>query len=320
MARARSGFSPLVGFVLGAILPIGSASAAVDVLTERYDDARLGANLAETQLTTATVNVGSFGKLWSYSVSGSVYAQPLYVHDVAIPGQGTHNVLYVATMNDMLYAFDADSSNDAPLFSLDLASEVPGEFVVCVDDALGFNDNIIGNIGVESTPVIDLSTNTIYVLVRTETSDSGACNGSNPAFIQRLHALDMTTFEERAGSPVVIAGSVPGNGSGSSGGMITFDARIADQRSSLALSNGRVFIAWAGHSDQFAYHGWVMAYDAATLQQTMIWSAAPDGTSFNGAGVWMAGRAPTIDASGNVYYTTGNGTWDGTTNFGVSFV
>jgi hypothetical protein len=320
MIRKGRGLASLAGFALGAVVPIGSAIAAVDVVTERYDDARLGANLAETQLTTSNVNVDAFGKLWSYPVSGSVYAQPLYVHDVAIPGQGTHNVLYVATMNDMLYAFDADSASDTPLFSLDLAGEVPGEFVVCVDDALGFNDNIIGNIGIESTPVIDLATHTIYVLARTETSDSGACHGSNPAYIQRLHALDMTTFEEKPGSPVVIAGSVPGNGSGSSGGRITFDARIADQRSSLALSNGRVFIAWSGHSDQFNYHGWVMAYDAATLQQTMIWSAAPDGTGFNGAGIWMAGRAPTVDAAGNVYYTTGNGTWDGTTNFGESFV
>jgi hypothetical protein len=310
--------------VPGALLAVSLAHAQIDVVTERYDDARTGANLSETTLNTSNVNVGSFGKLWSYTVSGSVYAQPLYVRNVAIPGQGTHNVLYVVTMNDMLYAFDADSSNGTPLLSLDIAGLVPGEFPTCVDDALGFNDNIIGNIGVESTPVIDLSTSTIYLLARTETSDSGACHGANPAFIQRLHALDMTTFEERSGSPVVIGGSVPGNGSGSSGGMITFDAKIADQRSSLALSNGRVFIAWAGHSDQFNYHGWVMAYDAATLQQTMIWSAAPDGTPFNGGGVWMAGRAPAVDADGNVYYVTGNGTWDldmpDARNYGESFV
>lgn len=319
MSSAARSIARLFFCVLGTALPF-AASAQIDVTTERYDDARLGANLQETQLTTANINVDSFGKLWSYTVSGSVYAQPLYVHDLAIPGQGTHDVLFVATMNDMLYAFDADASQDAPLYSIDLASEVPGEFVVCVDDALGFNDNIIGNIGIESTPVIDLATNTIYVVVRTETSDSGACHGANRTYIQRLHALDMTTFEEKPGSPVVIGGSVPGNGSGSVDGVITFDARIADQRSSLALSNGRLFIAWSGHSDQFAYHGWVMGYDAATLQQTMIWSSAPDGSSFNGAGIWMAGRAPTIDADGNVYYTTGNGTWDGTTNFGESFV
>ncbi|HET7923443.1 MAG TPA: DUF1735 domain-containing protein, partial [Rhodanobacteraceae bacterium] len=201
---------------------------------------------------------------------------------------------------------------------------VPGEFPACIPDILGYNDNIIGTVGIESTPVIDRSTNTIYLVARTETSSTGACQGSNPTFIQRLHALDMTTFEERPGSPVVLGGSVACNpsagGSACNGGTLTFDSRIEDQRSSLALSNGRIFVAWSGHSDQFAYHGWVMVYDAATLQQTMIWSSAPDGTSFNGGGIWMAGRAPVIDASNNVYYTTGNGTWDGVTNFGESFV
>jgi hypothetical protein len=297
-----------------------AAIAQVDVVTERYDDARLGANLAETTLTTSNVDVNDFGKLWSYTVSGSVYAQPLYVHNVTIPGQGAHNVLYVVTMNDMLYAFDADSSVDAPLASLDISTQVPDEFPVCVQDALGFNDNIIGNIGIESTPVIDLSTNTIYLLARTEKSDTGACGGSNRSYAQRLHALDLSTFEERPGSPVDVGGSVPGNGSGSQGGMITFDPKISDQRSSLALTNGRIFIAWSAHSDQFSYHGWVMAYDAATLQQTMIFSSAPDGQPFNGAGIWMGGRAPAVDADGNVYYSTGNGTWDGVTNFGESFI
>src|SRR4051794_12571159 len=119
-----SGFASRVGVVLGILAPFAHAIAGVDVLTERYDDARLGANLTETELTTSNVNTASFGKLWSYTVSGSVYAQPLLVHDVALPGQGTHDVLYVATMNDMLYAFDADSSADTPLFSIDLASEV----------------------------------------------------------------------------------------------------------------------------------------------------------------------------------------------------
>lgn len=320
MVSKGSGLAPRLGFVLGVLVPVASAIAGIDVVTERYDDARLGANLAETQLNTSNVAGATFGKLWSYTVSGSVYAQPLYVHDLAIAGQGTHNVLFVATMNDMLYAFDADSSTDAPLYSRDITTEFAGEFPACIPDVLGYNDNIIGNIGIESTPVIDRASNTIYLVARTETSDTGACQGGHPTFIQRLHALDLTTFEEKPGSPVVLGGSVPGHGSGSVGGVLTFNPKIEDQRSSLALSNGRVFIAWSGHSDQFEYHGWVMAYDAATLQQTMIWSSAPDGTSFNGGGIWMAGRAPTIDATGNVYYTTGNGTWDGVTNFGESFV
>lgn len=306
----------------GASAPFDSARAQIDIVTERYDGSRLGANLQETQLDTSNVNVSSFGKLWSYTVSGSVYAQPLYVRNVSIAG-GTHNVLYVVTMNDIVYAFDADSSTDAPLVSFDVTSEAPaGSFPPCIADILGFNDNIIGNVGIESTPVIDLSTNTIYVVARLEHSDSGACGGTNRTFTQSLHALDMTTFAERSGSPVVIGGSVPCAGSGTScnAGTLTFDPKIEDQRSSLALSNGRVFIAWSSHSDQLPYHGWVMAYDATTLTQTMIWSSAPDGTPFNGAGVWMGGRAPAVDADNNVYYTTGNGTWDGVTNFGESFV
>lgn len=301
---------------IGAAIPFGSALAQIDVTTERYDGARLGANLQETQLNTSNVNVNTFGKLWSYTVSGSVYAQPLYVRNVTIAG-GTHNVLYVVTMNDMVYAFDADSSTDAPLLSFDLTSEVPGSFPACIDDILGFNDNIIGNVGIESTPVIDLATNTIYLVARTEETDNGACGGGNPTFWQRLHALDMTTLQEKAGSPVILGGSVPGNGDGSVAGTLTFVPQIEDQRSSLAYSNGRVFIAWSSHSDVFSYHGWIMVYDATTLQQTMIWSSSPDGSQ---SGIWMGGRAPAIDADGNVYYTTGNGSWDGVTNFGESFV
>lgn len=322
MLRRGSGVAPLLGLALGVAVPFGSAFAQIDILAERYDDSRSGANLTETALDTSNVNVSTFGKLWSYTVSGSVYAQPLYVHDLAVPGQGTHNVLLVATMNDMIYAFDADSPVDAPLYSRDMTSN--GEFAPCIIDVLGYNDNIIGNVGIEGTPVIDRATNTIWFVARTETTDTGQCGGANPAFTQRLHALDLTTFAEKPGSPVVLGGSVPcnpsGGGSACNGGTLTFDSKIEDQRSSLALSNGRVFIAWSGHSDQFAYHGWVMVYDAATLQQTRIWSSAPDGTSFNGGGIWMAGRAPVVDASNNVYYTTGNGTWDGDTNFGESFV
>jgi len=300
--------------VLAAALPL-AADAQLDITTERYDDARLGANLSETVLNTANVNVDAFGKLWSYTVSGSVYAQPLYVRNVAIAG-GTHNVLYIVTMNDWVYAFDADSNEDAPLVSFDLTTLVDGSTPIPILDILGFNDNIIGNVGIESTPVIDLATNTMYLVARTR--EMGAnCGTHNPTFCQKLHAIDIRTLQEKPGSPVVIQGSVPGTGSGSSGGTLSFDPKIEDQRASLALSNGRVFVAWSSHSDQFNYHGWVMAYDAATLQQTMIWSSSPDGEQ---GGIWMSGRAPAIDAAGNVYYTTGNGSWDGETNFGESFV
>ena len=301
------------------LTPSAAATAQVDVVTERYDANRLGANLQEVQLTTANVNATNFGKLWSYTVSGSVYAQPLYVRNVAIPGQGLHNVVYVVTMNDWIYAFDADSNADTPLLSLDLTTEVPGSTSIPIIAILGYNDNIIGNVGIESTPHIDLASNTMYLVARTR--ELGAnCGPKNPTFCQRLHAIDISTLAEKSGSPVLLGGSVPGHGNGSVAGVLSFDPKVEDQRASLAYSNGRIFIAWAAHSDQFAYHGWVMAYDATTLQQTMIWCSTPDGTAFNGGGIWMAGRAPAVDAQGNVYFITGNGTYDATSNFGQSIV
>jgi len=292
------------------------AVAQIDITTERYDDSRLGANLSETQLNASNINVASFGKLWSYTVSGSVYAQPLYVRSVTIPGQGTHNVLYVVTMNDVVYAFDADSPNDTPLLSLDLTTQVPGSTPVPINDIVG-PVNIVGNMGIESTPYIDLSTNTMYLVAQTK-EDVGSCGTvRNGRYCHRIHALDITTFEEKFGGPTMILGSVPGNGAGSSGGVLTFDALLEDQRSSLAYAGGKIFMTWSSHEDAFNYHGWIMSYDATTMQQTSIWSTTPNGIQ---GGVWMAGRAPVVDANGNVYYMTGNGSWDGIDNFGESFI
>lgn len=290
--------------------------AQVNVLTERYDQSRLGANLTETQLTTSNVNVNSFGKLWSYSVSGSVYAQSLYVRNVAIAGNGTHNVLYIATMNDMVYAFDADSNSNVPLLSLDLTQEVAGSTPVPVTDIVGPGLNIVGNIGITGTPHIDPVTNTMYLVARTKEPGSN-CGSVNGNYCQRLHALDITNFTEKFGGPVVIQGSVPGTGNGSQSGTLVFDPKIHNQRSSLALANGQIFIGWASHEDQNPYHGWVMSYNASTLKQTGIWSSTPDGAE---GGVWMAGWAPTVDTSNNVYYIAGNGDWNGTRNFGESIL
>lgn len=304
-------------FFLGLLSLVALPSLAqINVTTERYDQSRSGANLNETQLNTSNVNANTFGKLWSYSVSGSVQAQPLYVQNVAIPGKGTHNVLYVVTMNDVIYGFDADSSSNTPLLSLDLTSQVAGSTPVPITDIVGPGLNVVGNVGIESTPVIDLSAKTIYLVARTKQSGT-SCGTVNGNYCQRLHALDMTTFAEKFGGPVVIQGHVSGTGNASVGGTLTFDPKIHNQRASLALANGQIFVAWASHEDQQPYHGWVMSYNAATLQQNGIWSSSPDG--FEG-GVWMAGRAPAVDASGNVYYTVGNGDWNGTRNFGESMV
>jgi len=305
----------LLLFVLLCSCARGS-SAQINITTERYDQSRLGANLNETQLNTSNVNVNTFGKLWSYQVSGSVYAQPLYVQNVTIPGKGTHNVLYVVTMNDIVYAFDADSSSNTPLLSLDLTTQVAGSTPVPITDIVGPGLNIVGNVGIESTPYIDLPTNTMYLVARTKES-ADTCGTVNGNYCQRLHALDITTFAEKFGGPVVVQGSVLGTGNASVGGTLAFDPKIHNQRSSLALASGQISIAWASHEDENPYHGWVMSYNASNLQQTGIWCSTPDGFM---AGIWMAGRGPAVDASGNVYYMVGNGDWNGTRNFGESML
>lgn len=278
--------------------------AQVNVPTERYDNARTGANLLETTLTTSNVSVNTFGKLWSYTVSGSVQAQPLYLQNISINGVAC-NVLFIATMNDVVYAFNADSSSNTPLWTVDLTTRsAAGTTPVPIVDIVQSNTlNVVGNVGIESTPVIDTTTNTMYLVARTKESGQ---------YFQRLHALDITTGAEKFGGPTVISGSVKGNGTANSGGVLTFNSLIENQRSGLALANGQILIAWASHEDLNPYHGWVMSYSATTLQQTGIFCTTPNGSM---GGVWMSGRAPAVDAAGNVYYITGNGTWDGSTNF-----
>lgn len=280
--------------------------AHADVLTERYDNSRSGANLAETALTTENVDTTRFGKLWAYAVDGSVYAQPLYVAGVNVAGAGTRNVLYVATMNDVVYAFDADSA--ATVWVRDLRDPAAGIGAVPIVDLTGnYNNlNIVGSVGIESTPVIDRATNTLYLVARTK---------ENGNYVQRLHALDIANGAERANSPVLVEGSVGGIGDG--GTKVNFSPRTANQRASLALANGQVYIAWASHEDIAPWHGWVMSYDKTALNRTGILCATPDGAD---GGIWMGGRAPTVDADGNVYYMVGNGDWNGSSNFGQSFI
>ena len=295
----------LVWLFLVLLTPFQVARSQVTVPTERYDNSRTGANLGETVLNAGNVNVSQFGKLWSYAVSGSVQAQPLYVPGLNIPGKGTANVLYVVTMNDVVYAFDAD--HVATVWTLDLTNPAAGVTPVPIVDIVNSNSlNIVGNVGIESTPVIDLNTNTMYLVARTK---------ENGSYFQRLHALDLLTGAERTGSPVTISGSVTGTAGTS--GVLTFDPKIEQQRASLALAGGQVIIAWSSHEDINPYHGWIMAYDAKTLARSGIFCVSPDGVQ---AGVWQAGRAPVVDATGNVYFQTGNGDWNGARNFGQSFL
>jgi hypothetical protein len=295
---------------------VPTSRAQVNIFAERYDNSRTGSNLSETQLNTSNVNVSQFGKLWTYPVDGSIQAQPLYVSNLAISGQGNLNVLFVVTMNDVIYALNADSNagpNGGVLWKRDFRNPTAGVTPVPIRDIVGTDGlNITGNVGIESTPVIDPTSNTIYLVVRTKET-----SGSSVQYFQRLHALDITNGNGKFGGPTVIQGSVKGIGTASSGATITFNALIHNQRASLAIANGMIFIAWASHEDLNPYHGWIMTYNAQTLQQSGIFNSSPNGSE---GGIWMAGHAPAVDSIGNVYYTVGNGDWDGTTNFGESLL
>jgi hypothetical protein len=334
------------GLLAGLLLCTSvTASAQISILTNRYDNARTGANLSETQLNTSNVSVNNFGKLWSYAVDGAVFGQPLYVPGLTISG-GKHNVLYVATMNDKVYALDADTN--VPLWCISFTSDtssgacpnpsnlsvaigtspVPMEDLIPRSDATSYN--IVGNIGIESTPVIDNTTNTMYLVARTkETSGTCALNYLlNNNYCQRIHAINIVDGTEKFGGPTTIAGSVSGIGTGSSSGLVTFDPALGNQRPGLALVNGQIFIAWASHEDLPSnYHGWVMSYSASNLMRTGIFCVTPnsqDATpmSHDGGkgGIWMWGRAPAVDSAGTVYFMSGNGEYDGVTEFGDSVI
>ena len=290
-------------FAIAVALPL---AAQVSVLTYQYDVSRAGANLSETILTPGTVNVAQFGKLFSDPVDGYIYAQPLYVPSVNIPGKGLHNVVYVATEHDSVYAFDADGSA-APLWHVSFLGSSAGVTTVPYQDT--GCDQIVPEIGVTGTPVIDPKTGTLYVVAMTKESGN---------YVQRLHALDIASGQERNGSPVVIQASVPGNGEG--GGTVTFRAKDYKQRPGLLLLNGVVYTSWSSHCDIGSYHGWLIGYNAATLQQESIYNSTPNG---NEASFWAGGAAPAADSAGNIYVVTGNGSFDyatGGPDLGESYI
>jgi len=272
-------------------------SAQVAVTTQHNDNYRTGQNISETILTPANVNQTQFGKLFSQAVDGYIYAQPLYVPNVNVPGKGTHNIVYVATEHDSVYAFDADNNsgaNAAPLWQTSFINPAKGITTVSSSD-VGCSD-LVPEIGITGTPVIDLSSNTMYVLAKTK---------ENGSFVQRLHALDITTGAEKLGGPVVILAQVKGTGEG--GNIIVFNPLRQAQRPGLVLQNGNVYIAWASHCDIGPYHGWLLAYDAQTLLQKGVWNSTRNGGL---GGIWMAGSGIASDAKNYVYVPTGNGTFD----------
>jgi hypothetical protein len=280
------------------------------VLGWHNDTGVTGQNLKETTLATANVNQNTFGKLFSYALDDQAYAQPLYVANVTFPGAGQHNVVYVATESNTVYAFDADGNTPTPLWKQSLM--VPGASPVDGSKTgAGIGGPITPNVGITGTPVIDGSTGTLYVV--SVTQESGGQ-------VHRLHALDISSGNEKFGGPVIIQASVAGSGAGSSNGQISFDPTLELQRSALAQVNGVVYIAWASYQDFGNYHGWIIGYDSSTLQQVRVWNATPNGRA---GGIWMAGARLSSDSSGNLFVAIGNGTFDahnGGQDYGDSFV
>ncbi len=316
----------LIAFLALAVGPSVSRGAGplVNVLTRHNDIGRSGDNLREVFLTTSNVRPGQFGKLFTRTVDGQIYAQPLYVSNVAFANGTTRNVVIVATMHNTVYAFDADDpAASTPIWQVSLGPSIP-----VPDPTFGYRYGPFFDIKVEvgalSTPVIDIATQTIYLDAATKEgvgqNPAGVDAGQGPVYLHRLHALDLLTGMEKFGGPVVVAGSVPGTGAGSSGGVVTFDPHQHMQRPALLLSNGLLYIAYGSYADTDPYHGWVFAYDPASLQPMTIYCTTPN--AGEGA-IWQTGEGLAADGNGHLFMITGNGDFDrdvGGADLGDSFI
>jgi hypothetical protein len=269
--------------------------AQVDVLTQHNDNARTGTNLKETVLTPANVNRAQFGMLFKRTVDDQLYTQPLVVTGVVVGG-GTRDLVYVTTVNNSVYAFDAnDGDTSLPVWHVNFGTpaNVHSTDFGCLD--------INGQMGIIGTPVIDKERGILYVVALTR---AGALTGPLSGFTQRLHALDLATGADLPESPVAINAQ-------------DFNALMQNQRPALMLANGMVYVGYASHCDKEPYHGFLMAYDAKTLQQVSVLNTSPTGSE---ASIWQSGQGPAADEEGNVYVVTGNGSWDGVRNFSESFM
>lgn len=299
--RARA----VVVCVLSVFAGMTVGQAQVAVTTWHYDNARSGANPNETNLTPQNVNSGEFGKLFTQPVDGPVIGQALYLPGVTIPGAGVHNVVYAVTMHDSVYAFDADSAtgkNAHPLwhtsFLTNGATPVPIALQGCQPTTKWTE------VGIVSTPVIDPVAGTLYVVAKTH---------ENSAFVHRLHALDVATGLEKTGSPIVITASYLFAGKNN----IFQDAQQVN-RPALLLENGNLYIAFGSNGCRGGKEqGWVVAYDASTLQPTGAFDDEPGGSA---AAIWMRGGGLSADSLGNIYAATADGDFTPGTNFGQSVI
>lgn len=273
--------------------PTGSGNA--NVLTYHNDNARDGLNDREIVLTGANVNSADFGKIGFFSMDGRVDAQPLYVSALNVGG-ATHNMVFAASEHDSVYAFDADSGQVLWRVSLLGAGETPSDDRGC--------NQVSPEIGVTATPVIDLNAGahgTIYVVAMSKDASGN--------YFQRLHALDLTTGAELAGSPVAVQAKYPGSGDNSANGYVVFDPAQYKERPGLLLLNGTVYTFWSSHCDIRPYTGWIIAYNETTLAQTAVLDITPNG---NEASIWASGAGPAADANGNLYFLAANGSFETT--------
>jgi outer membrane protein assembly factor BamB len=279
---------------LGLVFGLSSSLAGQDILTYHNDNARTGQNLRETILTLSNVNPSNFGKLLVIPADGKVDAQPLYKSHVLIPGKGAHNVLYVATEHDSVYAFDADTGAELWRSSMLKPGETPSDDRGCMQ--------VTPEIGVTATSVIDPAAGphgTIYVVAMSK-------NASGQYF-QRLHALDLATGQEEFGGPVDIHATYPGVGDDSRNGKMIFDPKQYKERPGLLLVGHTIITAWSSHCDYRPYTGWIMAYNEYTMKQTGVLNITPNGTE---GAFWSSGAGPAADSSGAIYLLAGNGAFD----------
>jgi hypothetical protein len=296
----------LVPAALMAMRPTRPPSPApANVLTWHNDNSHTGQYLNEVILSPSNVNSTQFGKLGSYPVDGQIYAQPLYWKGLNISGQGSHDVVFVATENDSVYAFDADNpgANPNPLWHASFTNPPGVTAIPCGDITSSCHVDPV--VGITGTPVIDPTSKTLYVIARTKETA-----GSNVTYPQRLHALDITTGAEKFGGPVTITASV---------GSVTFDTLHAGQRPGLLMIAGKngahnvIYIAWAGFTDKLVttgLNGWVMAYDGETLAQLGVFNTTPNGKN---GGIWGSGGGLAADSAGTLYASTGDGNFDAST-------
>jgi len=291
--RARLSIAAFL-LVTAAAARTVTPAGPIDLVTYHNDNARTGQNLNEPILNASNVTMSSFGKVGFFATDGKVDAQPLFLSGVSIPGQGVHDVLYVATEHGSVYAFDAYAGIVLWRVSTLASGETTSDGRSC--------SQVTPEIGITSTPVIDRTrgpNGVIYVVAMSK-------NGSG-AYFQRVHALDVTSGVELLGGPITVQASVPGSGAGSVSGVVPFDAKQYEERAALLLLNGWLITAWTSHCDIDPYTGWIMAFDADTLAQTSVLNVTPNGS--RGA-FWMAGSGPAADSGGHIYLLDGNGTFD----------